>query len=353
MERYIGLDAHTTSCTLAVVGPSGKRLRELVVETSGEALIGTLHSISGQRHLCIEEGELSGWLYEVLRPHVHRLVVAQPPRGQKGPKSDKIDAYQWAEQLRINAIETKVFKAPSRYPALRELGRTYRIVSQDLVRAKNRLKSLYRRRGVYVSGNGLYVREKQKTWLEKLPVSAQVAAQTLHAEVDSLAGLKSKVQDNLLAEATKHAIVKTLMTAPGLGAIRVAQLVPIVVTPHRFRTARHFWSYCGLGIVMRSSSDWVQLADGGWIRAEIKQTRGLNKNRSAVLKYLFKGAATTVISQQAGQSPLRDSYQRLLDCGTKPNLAKLTIARKIAAAVLRMWKEEKPYDPEAHRALLK
>lgn len=26
MERYIGLDAHASSCTLAVVGPSGKRL---------------------------------------------------------------------------------------------------------------------------------------------------------------------------------------------------------------------------------------------------------------------------------------------------------------------------------------
>jgi hypothetical protein len=37
-----------------------------------------------------------------------------------------------------------------------------------------------------------------------------------------------------------------------MGPIRVAQLVSIVVTPHRFRTKRQFWSYCGLSIVMRS-----------------------------------------------------------------------------------------------------
>ena len=34
MDRYIGLDAHASSCTLAVVGPSGKRLGSLVVRTA-------------------------------------------------------------------------------------------------------------------------------------------------------------------------------------------------------------------------------------------------------------------------------------------------------------------------------
>ena len=38
MERYIGLDAHASSCTLAVVGPSGKRLGSHVVETNARAL---------------------------------------------------------------------------------------------------------------------------------------------------------------------------------------------------------------------------------------------------------------------------------------------------------------------------
>ncbi len=32
-ERYLGLDVHARSCTLAVLSQSGKRLRDLVVET--------------------------------------------------------------------------------------------------------------------------------------------------------------------------------------------------------------------------------------------------------------------------------------------------------------------------------
>jgi len=80
MDRYIGLDAHAASCTLGIVGPSGRRLREQVVETSGEALVGAIRSIGGQRQLCIEEGELSNWLYALLKPHVARVVVARAMR---------------------------------------------------------------------------------------------------------------------------------------------------------------------------------------------------------------------------------------------------------------------------------
>jgi len=42
---------------------------------------------------------------------------------------------------------------------------------------------------------------------------------------------------------------------------------------------------------------------------------------------------------------LSKDYDRLLSNGTKPNLAKLTVARKIAAIVLAMWKAEEQYKP--------
>ncbi len=39
MDRYIGLDAHSSSCTVATIGPSGGRLQSQVVETNAKALI--------------------------------------------------------------------------------------------------------------------------------------------------------------------------------------------------------------------------------------------------------------------------------------------------------------------------
>jgi len=62
MERYLGLDVHAASCTVAVVSESGKRLRDLVVETNGRALIEALRVIPGRKHLCVEEGTQSSWL---------------------------------------------------------------------------------------------------------------------------------------------------------------------------------------------------------------------------------------------------------------------------------------------------
>ena len=99
---------------------------------------------------------------------------------------------------------------------------------------------------------------------------------------------------------------------------------------------------------MRSSSDWVRAADDGWRRGTVQQTRGLNRNHVSRLKDVFKGAALTLITQLPND-PLHEHYQRLTAAGTKPNLAKLTVARRVAAIVLRMWKDEKEYEPETIR----
>jgi hypothetical protein len=87
MERFIGLDTHLSSSTMAVVGPSGRRLRSEVVETSAEALVSSIRSVRGTRRLCFEEGTMSDWLYEVLSPHVQQLVVIAPQK-KRGQKSD-------------------------------------------------------------------------------------------------------------------------------------------------------------------------------------------------------------------------------------------------------------------------
>lgn len=346
MDRYLGLDAHTTSCTIAIVGPSGRRLGSQVVETNGQALVEAIRAIPKPRHLCMEEGTQSGWLYEVLSPHVDELVVAGISES-RGPKSDARDAFGLADALRLGAIATPVFKAPGRFALLRELSRTYTMIARDVVRTQNRLKSLYRSRGVPVPGQSVYGQAQRAEWLGKLPPPSRAAALLLYTELDALRPLKKEAQQQLVAESHKLPISRVLETCPGLGPIRTAQLVPVVVAPERFRTARQFWSYCGLGIVMRSSSDWVR-QDDRWLRAEVAKTRGLNRRHNRTLKAIFKGAATTVITKLPDE-PLRKDYERLLGQGTKPNLAKVTLARKIAATALAMWKRQEVYDPTRYR----
>jgi hypothetical protein len=63
MQRYIGIDVHSKSCTVAVMDGTGKHVGQHVVETNGAALVECLKMIPGERHVCLEEGTQSAWLY--------------------------------------------------------------------------------------------------------------------------------------------------------------------------------------------------------------------------------------------------------------------------------------------------
>ena len=68
---------------------------------------------------------------------------------------------------------------------------------------------------------------------------------------------------------------------------------------------------------------------------------GLNKDYNHDLKGLFKGAATRA-SVQPG--PFQEFYQRSLAKGIKPPMVRLTLARKIAAITLTLWKKGEDFD---------
>jgi len=67
---------------------------------------------------------------------------------------------------------------------------------------------------------------------------------------------------------------------PTLGVVRVAQLIAAVVTPHRFRSKRQFWAYCGLAVVTRSSADY-RVEEAGLRRTKkAAATRGLTRSHN-------------------------------------------------------------------------
>jgi transposase len=343
MDRYIGIDAHGQSCTLGVVGPSGKRLKSVVVETNGQALVEAVQGIAGRRHICLEEGTQSAWLYELLSPFAEEVVVTVPPES-RGSKDDVRDAWKRAEELRVGGIQTKVYKAPAFLAGLRNAVRAYVFAVRDVVRAKNRLRSVFLSRGVSVDA-GVYSPDRRGKCLEKLPPAHRQLADRLACQLDELTPFRDEAEEWLLKESKSHPIIRKLKTAPGMGPIRTAIVVSVVVDPHRFRTSRQFWSYCGLAVVTHSSANWIRDRLGKLVRAENTYTRGLTRKRNGSLKAVFKGAATTVITQLP-EHPLSLNYQRMLTAGKKMHLAKLTLARQIAAIVLSMWKHGEAYDPK-------
>jgi hypothetical protein len=251
-----------------------------------------------------------------------------------------------ADELRRGAIVRAVYKAPRRFTALRQAVRTHRMVQADLVRSKNRWRRLFRSRGIKI-GNDVYDPAHRKRLLSQLPAPHRAAAAVLGERLEALQDVHNQTEALLLEQAARTLEVRRLATAPVIAAVRAAQIVASVITPHRFRTKRQFWSYSGLGVVTVVSAEWEKDSRREWARRKPPQTRGLNRNRPPVLKCVFKGAALAVITNMP-EHPLHRACQQHVKEGLEPALARLTLARRIAAAVLAMWKTQEDCEPTKH-----
>ena len=167
-------------------------------------------------------------------------------------------------------------------------------------------------------------------------------AEAPYAELDLLREVRPKVKVAMIAEARRDPAWAVLLTAPFFGPVRVAQLLATMQTPWRFRTKRNLWAYVGLAVVTRSTSDYTIVAGRPVRRCRAPLTRGLNRNHNRVLKNVFKGAATAAT---AWPGPLQDLYHGMIACGMREELARVTLTRKLAAIVLRMWKKGERFDP--------
>jgi transposase len=137
--------------------------------------------------------------------------------------------------------------------------------------------------------------------------------------------------------------MKLLRQIPSIGPIRAALLIALIQTPHRFRTKRQLWAYCGLALRTFTSGEY-QIVQGQLKRSKkFLAIRGLNKNHNHDLKNIFKGAA---IRAAAVAGPFQQFYEVLVARGMKPPLARLTLARKIAAVTLLIWKKGARFDAE-------
>ena len=244
-----------------------------VIETNGKALVEFFKIQPGNVHVCLEEGTQATWLAEILTPHVSELVVTIPSTS-RGQKSDELDAFAQAELLRRGAVDVRVYKEVGSFGMLRQLVKTHVSLVDDTRRVQNRLKALYRSRGVPTPGKTVYNATGREEWLARLPKSSLSSAEILYTQYDAMSALKNEAEKQLVREAHRHPITRKLETCPGMGPIRVARFVSVVVTPHRFRGRRQLWSYCGLAVVMRTSSDWEQQSDRSW--AKVKKTSVTN-----------------------------------------------------------------------------
>jgi transposase len=343
--KYVGMDVHKESMSIAVMNSAGKIVMECVIETKASVLLQFFNGLRGDVRVTFEEGTWAAWLYDLLKPRVSEVVVCNPRKNallKDGSKSDRIDARKLAELLRGNHLKP-VYHGEHGLRTLKELARSYLTITKDVTRVMNRLKALYRGWGIPCAGHEVYAPRHRSEWLGRISeAGVRRRAEHCYEQLDVLRLLRQQVRRDLLLESRKHPAWRLLGLIPGIGPIRAALLIALIQTPHRFRTKRQLWTYCGLGLETHDSAQY-RVVEGQLQRSKKSVTlRGLNQDHNRDLKDIFKGAATKVSSSNSG--PFHDFYEHLLAQGRKPTMARLTLARKIAAITLIVWKKEVRFD---------
>lgn len=343
--QYLALDVHQATIVATTRSSDGSIRMRATIPTEARAVINLVRSVGPHVHVALEEGTQAQWLHDVITPVAQTVVVCSTRgRSETEKKSDRIDADRLSELLRLGAVKP-VFHATNDVATLRELVRNYLNLVDDAARTKLRIKAMFRARGIRTVGRSVFRADQREKWIALLdPVGARVRAGHLLTTLDTLTPLRREAKRLMVNEARKRPAWRILRSIPVLGPVRIACLIAMIVTPHRFRTKRQLWPYCGLAVVTRSSGTH-EFANGVLRprRRQLIATRGLNRNYNRVLKNVFKGAAAAALIKA---NPLKEFYDACVARGTRPELAKVTLARKIAAVTLRLWKKGELWDPK-------
>ena len=344
--KYIGMDVHQATISAAVRDSRGNLVMEAILETKAETILQFIRGLRGILCMTFEEGTWAAWLHDLLQPHVTRVLVCDPRKNallKVGNKNDRIDARKLSELLYLNKL-SPVYHGEAGIRPLKELARSYIAMTRDLTRVMSRLKAIYRSWAIPCAGKQVYATRYRAEWLAKISeAGVRRRAELFYQQFDALAALRQQARRELLAEARKHPAMRLLRQVPSIGPIRAALLIALMQTPNRFRTKRQLWAYCGLALRTYTSGEYRFV--GGQLKRSKKvlAIRGLNINHNHDLKNIFKGAATRAASTVG---PFQDFYQACVARGVKPHLARLTLARKIAATTLLVWKKGVRFDAQ-------
>src|SRR5258708_6186590 len=173
--KYVGLDVHQSTISVAVLNAEGKVMMQSVIATKATAVLDLLQGLRGVLHLTFEEGTYSAWLYDVVVGRVARVVVCNPRKNallKSGNKSDQIDARKLAELLRAGML-SPVYHGEQSTRTLQQLVASYTALTEDTGRAMRRIKALYRSQALGCAGKKPFGKRHRGAWVARLTHSGQ------------------------------------------------------------------------------------------------------------------------------------------------------------------------------------
>jgi len=333
--KFIGLDAHSASVTMAVMNEKGKVLQCVSRTTSAENLIALASAVTGEKHLVVEESGIAQWVKDTLEPYVDKLTVCDPRRNEWIAKDDYNDdatsAVKLADLLRGGYIK-EVAHLDGPPAQLRRAFCHYADLNENLTRFKNKLKAVYRQVGIAPKGGAIYEETAHEEWIERLKGQPALRgqAQQLFELVDRLAAMKQDTLKAMLREARQDKGYETLLTVPGIGPVLVCGYIALIGTPHRFSRKNKLWRYAGLGNT-RHTSDGAVYQD--------RPSKSGNRLLKWVVMQHFMGA----VERARTGNVFTRRYDRLVKDGLTRKVARRQVCRSLLSVVRAVWMKGEAY----------
>jgi transposase len=351
-NRFVGLDVHAETITVAVAEDGGGEVREVGKipnrEESIRKLMKKLQPVETLR-CCYEAGPTGYVLYwQLTRMGVACVVVAPtlvPVRPGDRVKTDKRDAKKLARLYRSGEL-TPVWVPDQAHEALRDLVRAREAAKRDQTRARHRLSKFLLRHDRRPGKKLTAWTVKYLEWVRSVRFEYEALNATLLdylGEVDRQAERVVRLEGAIDAAieqmpAAMKAVVAGLQALRGVKKISAVSLVAELGPLSRFDHPRQLMGYSGA--VSRESSSGAHV----W-RGSITKTGNAHLRRivgEAAWAYRHRACLGPALrKRQAGlsdevkaigwkaQHRLHDRYFRLVGRGKHKNTAATAVAREL------------------------
>jgi transposase len=356
---YIGLDAHKNSIAIAYA-LGGSRAKSTFHGSCGGSLPATekaLRKIATKLEVkfkdlkvCYEAGPTGFVLARRLIKLGLDCVVMAPTKTTRKPnekiKTDKRDAMKIAREFRNGDI-TEVRIPPSNDQAIRDVARARTDASDDLSRAKQRLKSFLLCNGHRYSGSATWG-GPHMNYLRGLSLgnpAQQIVLEEYLLAIDHGFLRRDRLvakMDELLVDWEWKPVVEALMAFKGFKTVAAMTIVAEVGDLRRFENPRSFMSFLGLvpgehssgtkrhqGAITKcgnSHARWMLIESAQHYRREPKVSPQLSQRQEG------QPAEVREIAWRA-QNRLFNRYKRLKARHLNENKAIIAMARELSSFI--------------------
>ena len=342
MDHYAGIDVSLEYSSVCVVDASGRIVREVKVASEPEALIGWFGSLGlGLARIGLEAGTLSQWLYAAIKQaglavelletrHVYEAFKSMPV------KSDRNDARKIAQLMRLGWFRPVHCKSITAQE-IRAMLTARKLVQSKLLDLENSLRGILRGFGLKV---GKTTRTNFAGRIEELvkghPNLQTIGQALLRARAVLFAefnGFEKRVR----TMSRLHDQARLLMSTPAVGPIVSLTFACAIDDPFRFTSSKRAGPHFGLTPKKYQSG-------------ETDYTGRISRHGDAsVREALYEAAHIMLTKPIKGCSELKRWAMRIAR-RAGINKAKVALARKLAVIMLRMLKDNVPFNPAAKAA---